>query len=117
MTHYEKVTREEIARRNYTEGTTRAYLRVLDDLAGYFQQPPERLKPEQIREYTAHLFRDKKLSDNTVNQIRAARRRGRGENRVVFVLWLKSVLPCREVFNDVLTAQKSGRGQKTGVSG
>jgi integrase/recombinase XerD len=74
VTHHEKVTREEIARRNYTEGTTRAYLRVLDDLAGYFQQPPERLKPEQIREYTVHLFRDKKLSDNTVNQMVGALR-------------------------------------------
>jgi site-specific recombinase XerD len=74
VTHHEKVTREEIARRNYTEGTTRAYLRVLDDLAGYFQQPPERLKPEQIREYTAHLFRDKKLADNTVNQMVGALR-------------------------------------------
>jgi YVTN family beta-propeller protein len=26
VTHYQKVTREEIARRNYSEGTTRAYL-------------------------------------------------------------------------------------------
>jgi len=26
VTHYGKVTREEIARRNYTEGTTRAYV-------------------------------------------------------------------------------------------
>jgi site-specific recombinase XerD len=68
VTHYEKLTREEIARRNYTEGTTRAYLRILDDLAGYFQASPECLSPEQIREYTAHLFRDKHLSDNTVNQ-------------------------------------------------
>ena len=30
---------------------------------------PDQLGPEQIREYTAHLFRDRKLSDNTVNQI------------------------------------------------
>jgi len=54
VTHYEKVTREEIARRNYTEGTTRAYLRALRDLAEYFHQSPERLTREQIREYTAH---------------------------------------------------------------
>ena len=74
MTHYENVAREEIARRNYTEGTTRAYLRALDDLAGYFQCPPERLTAEQIREYTAHLFRDRKLSDNSVNQIVGALR-------------------------------------------
>ena len=68
MTHYEKVTRDEIARRNYSEATTRAYLLVLNDLGAYFQQPPERLGPEQIREYTAHLVRDRKLSGNTVNQ-------------------------------------------------
>ena len=47
MTHYEKVTREEIARRNYTEGTTRAYLRTLHDLADYFHRPPERLTPRR----------------------------------------------------------------------
>jgi len=74
VTHYQKVTLDEIARRNYTEGTTRDYLRVLDDLAEYFQQPPEGRTPEQIREYTAHLFRDKKLSGNTVNQMVGALR-------------------------------------------
>ena len=68
MTHYEKVTRDEIARRNYTESTTRAYLRVLHELAQHFQRPPESLSVEQIREYTAHLGRDRKLSSNTVNQ-------------------------------------------------
>jgi hypothetical protein len=29
---------------------------------------PDQLGPDQIREYTAHPFRDKKLSDNSVNQ-------------------------------------------------
>ena len=74
MTQYEKETREEIARRNYTEGTTRAYLRALRDLAGYFHQPPERLTPAQIREYTAHLISERKLSGNTVNQMVGALR-------------------------------------------
>lgn len=74
MTHFEKVTREEIARRNYTEGTTRAYLHALQDLAAYFQLPPERLTPEQIREYTAHLMSDRELSGNTVNQVVGALR-------------------------------------------
>jgi site-specific recombinase XerD len=74
VTHYEKVTREEIARRNYSEGTTRAYLRALHDLAGYFQRPPERLTPEQIRQYSAHLISDRKLSGNTVNQMVGALR-------------------------------------------
>jgi integrase/recombinase XerD len=74
VTQYEKVTREEIARRNYTEGTMRAYLRVLHDLAGYFQQPPEDLTPEQLRQYSAHLSTDRKLSGNTINQIVGALR-------------------------------------------
>jgi integrase/recombinase XerD len=68
VTHHEKVTRDEIARRDYSEATTRAYLRVINDLGAYFQRPPERLGPEQIREFTAHLVRDRKLSNNTVNQ-------------------------------------------------
>jgi site-specific recombinase XerD len=74
VTQYQKVTLDEIARRNYTEGTTRAYLRALDDLAKYFQRLPESLTAEDIRAYTAHLFRDRKLSDNTVNQIVGALR-------------------------------------------
>jgi site-specific recombinase XerD len=74
VTRFEKVTREEIARRNYTEGTTRAYLHALNDLVRYFQRPPERLTPEQIREYTAHLISDRKLSGNTVNQMVGALR-------------------------------------------
>ena len=68
MTQLRKMTLDEIARRNYTESTTRAYLRVIEDFARYFHRPPDQLGPEQIREYTAHLFRDRKLADNTVNQ-------------------------------------------------
>ena len=59
---------EELQRRNYTQSTTRAYLRTIDDFARHFNRPPDQLGPEQIREYVAHLFRDRKLTDNTVNQ-------------------------------------------------
>ena len=59
---------EEIQRRNFTESTRRAYLRIIEDFARYFKRPPDQLGPEQIREYIAHLFRDRKLSDNSVNQ-------------------------------------------------
>jgi site-specific recombinase XerD len=62
------LTLDELARRNYTESTTRAYIGVIEDLARYFHRPPDQLGPDQIREYTAHLFRDRKLADNTVNQ-------------------------------------------------
>jgi site-specific recombinase XerD len=59
---------EELERRNYSQSTTRAYLRTIEDLARYFKRPPDQLEPEHIRQYQAHLFRDRKLSPNTVNQ-------------------------------------------------
>jgi len=74
VTHLRKLTLEELARRNYSEGTTRAYLRIIEDFACYFHRSPDQLGPEHIRAYTAHLFRDRKLSDNTVNQMIGALR-------------------------------------------
>ena len=68
MTHLRKMMLEELERRNYTENTTRAYIRTIEDFARYFKRPPDQLGPEQIRTYVAHLFRDRKLTDNTVNQ-------------------------------------------------
>ena len=68
MTHLRKLMLEEIQRRNFTDSTKRAYLRIIEDFARYFHRPPDQLGPEHIREYIAHLFRDKKLSDNSVNQ-------------------------------------------------
>lgn len=68
MTQLRKMMLEEIQRRNFTESTRRAYLRIIDDFARHFDRPPDQLGPEHIREYVAHLFRDKKLSDNSVNQ-------------------------------------------------
>ena len=68
MTQLRKLMLEEIQRRNFTESTRRAYLRIIEDFARHFHRPPDQLGPDHIREYTAHLFRDKKLSDNSVNQ-------------------------------------------------
>ena len=53
---------EELERRNYTNSTKRAYLRIVEELAQYFHRSPDQLGPENIREYVAHLFRDRKLS-------------------------------------------------------
>jgi len=55
------MTLDEIARRNYTQSTTRIYLATIEDLARYFHRSPDQLGPEQIREYTVHLFRDEHL--------------------------------------------------------
>jgi len=68
VTHLRKMMLEELERRNYTQNTSRAYLRAIEELAHYFHRLPDQLGPEQIREYVSHLFRDRKLADNTVNQ-------------------------------------------------
>ena len=66
MTHLRKITLEELERRNYSETTTRSYLHTIEDFARHFNRPPDQLGPEEIREFTAHMFRVRKLADNTV---------------------------------------------------
>jgi integrase/recombinase XerD len=68
VTQLRKMMLEELERRNYAQSTRRAYLRTIEDLARYFKRPPDQLGPEHIREYQAYLFRERKLSPNTVNQ-------------------------------------------------
>src|SRR5258708_14086838 len=43
-------------------------MQTIEDLARYFKRPPDQLEPPHIREYQAYLFRNRKLSPNTVNQ-------------------------------------------------
>jgi integrase/recombinase XerD len=74
VTYLRKVMLEELERRNYTESTTRAYVRTVEDFARFFHRSPDQLGTEQIREYTAHLFRERQLADNTVAQRIAALR-------------------------------------------
>jgi integrase len=59
---------EELDRRNYSPSTTRAYLRAVEDFARYFKRSPDQLGPDHIRQYQAHLFRERKLSPNSVTQ-------------------------------------------------
>jgi len=59
---------EELERRNYSQSTVRSYIMTIEDLARYFSRSPDTLGPEQIREYQAYLFRERKLCANTVNQ-------------------------------------------------
>jgi site-specific recombinase XerD len=65
---------EELQRRNYSEATTRSYLRTVEDFSRRFNLPPDRLGPGQIREYQAELFQKRKLSPGTVTQRLAALR-------------------------------------------
>lgn len=47
---------------------------AIEDFAKYFRRSPDRLGPEHIREYQAHLFRDCKLSPGTIEGRTAALR-------------------------------------------
>jgi hypothetical protein len=53
---------EGLERRNYSHRIAKTYVRIVRDFAGHFQQPPDKLAPEQIRQYQAHLFQAKKLA-------------------------------------------------------
>ena len=68
MTHLKKLMLEELERRNYAASTTRAYLRAVDEYARYFNRPPDQLGPDHIRQYQAYLFRERKLTANSVTQ-------------------------------------------------
>ena len=74
MTQLRKMMLEELERRNYSQSTVSAYVATIRDLARYFKRPPDQLGPEQLREYQAYLFRERKLAANTVNQRTAALR-------------------------------------------
>ena len=55
MTHLRKMMLEELQRRNYSENTTRCYIRTVEDFSRRFNCSPDRLGPRHIREYQAEL--------------------------------------------------------------
>jgi integrase/recombinase XerD len=61
-------------RRNYSESTRECYIRTIQEFSLYFNCSPDKLGLEHIRIFQAHLFSDRKLSPNTVNQRLAALR-------------------------------------------
>jgi len=65
---------EELQRRNYSHRTAKTYVRIVREFAEYFHQSPDKLGPEQIRQYQAHLFQAKKLAPATVSQYVSALR-------------------------------------------
>src|SRR5580704_5452279 len=68
VTHLRKAMLEELQRLNLSPITTRIYLRAVEEFAQYFNTPPDRLRPEHIRQYQAHLFTDRKLDAISVGQ-------------------------------------------------
>ncbi len=74
MTQLRRQMLDELERRNYSANTVRTYIRTVEDLVRYFKRRPDRLGPEHIRQYQAHLFRDRQLAANSVAQRVAALR-------------------------------------------
>src|SRR6202140_4260555 len=66
MTHLRKMMPEELQRRNYSENTTRCYIRTVEDFSRRFNCSPDRLGPRHIREYQGGLFEKGKLSAGSV---------------------------------------------------
>jgi len=66
VTHLRKMMLEELRRRNYSEATTRCYIRTVEDFSRRFKRPPDRLGLRHIREYQAELFQKRKLSPRTI---------------------------------------------------
>jgi site-specific recombinase XerD len=65
---------EELQRRNYAQTTISSYIRIVEDFSQRFHRPPDRLGPQQIREYQAELFKKRKLASSTVTVYLAALR-------------------------------------------
>jgi integrase/recombinase XerD len=55
VTRLRKMMLDELQRRNYAQNTVRTYIKAIEEFARYFGKPPERLGPEQIREYQVHF--------------------------------------------------------------
>ena len=74
MTHLRKMMLEELERRNYSQGTTRRYLRFVERFAQHFGKSPDKLGPDHIRTYQAYLLKVRKLEPGSVENHVAALR-------------------------------------------
>jgi hypothetical protein len=68
MTQLRQMMLDELQRRNYSKHTAGAYIRALRDFAAFYHQPPDKLGPEQIRQYQLHLMGEKGLAPKSVIQ-------------------------------------------------
>jgi integrase/recombinase XerD len=74
VTQLRKKLLEELQCRNYSHRTAKTYVRIIREFAEYFHQSPDKLGPEQIRQYQTYLFQTKKLTPATVSQYVSALR-------------------------------------------
>ena len=66
MTRLRKLMLDELERRNYSQNTRRLYLHAVSECAQYFHCSPDQLGLDEIRDYQARLFRERKLKPNSV---------------------------------------------------
>jgi len=81
---------EELQRRNYSQTTVNAYLKIVESFAKYFDRPPDQLGPEEIRAYQVYLLKERKLGVRSVGHQTAAL-------RFFFCKTLKRAYPIEEV--------------------
>lgn len=74
MTPLRKRMIEELQLRNLCTTTKESYISAVERFARHFNQSPERLGPEKVREYLLHLANDRKVGTNTMLFNRAALR-------------------------------------------
>jgi integrase/recombinase XerD len=66
VTRLRKLMLEELQRRNYSESTIRGYLRAVQGFAKHFGKSPDKLGPEELRQYQVYLLRERKLTPGGV---------------------------------------------------
>jgi integrase/recombinase XerD len=66
VTRLRKMMLEELERRNYSESTTRRYLRYVERFAQHFGKSPDKLSPDHLRTYQSYLLKVRKLDPGTV---------------------------------------------------
>ena len=67
MTRLRKLMLEELQRRNFSSDTIRGYLGAVEQFARFFGKPPDRLGPDHIRQWQAHLLHERKLAVGTAS--------------------------------------------------
>ncbi len=91
MTRLRKMMLEELQRRNYSQHTTRSYIRTVEDFSRRFNCPPDRLGLRHIREYQAELFQ--RSAETAVEQAPNNSKRSAGAASAAF--WAV----CRQLGN------------------
>jgi integrase/recombinase XerD len=66
VTRLRKMMLEELQRRNYSESTTRGYLRAVRQFAQHFGKSPDKLGPSELRSYQAYLLKERRLAVGSV---------------------------------------------------